>query len=138
MPGETRALPRLVIAGTSSGVGKTTTAVALARALRARGLRVAVFKCGPDYLDPTYLRRAAGATCHNLDGWMMGRDAVRATFWRTAGAADVALIEGMMGLHDGGSPAPGEGGTAGVPPWLPAPAGLAGGRAAPGRARAPP
>lgn len=50
--------------------------VGLARALRERGLKVAVFKCGPDYLDPTYHVRAAGSTCHNLDGWMMGRDAV--------------------------------------------------------------
>ena len=75
-------IPRLVIAGTSSGVGKTTFTVGLVRALRERGLRVAVFKCGPDYLDPTYHARAAGTASHNLDGWMMGRDAVIETFAR--------------------------------------------------------
>ncbi|HVR64630.1 MAG TPA: cobyrinate a,c-diamide synthase [Polyangia bacterium] len=119
--GEARALPRLVIAGTASGAGKTTVAVALARALRARGLRVAVFKCGPDYLDPTYLARAAGATCHNLDGWMMGRDAVRATFARAAAGADVAVIEGVMGLFDGASPTSEQGSTAEIAKWLEAP-----------------
>ena len=77
-------IPRVVIAGTSSGVGKTTVTVGLAGALRMRGLRVAVFKCGPDYLDPTYHARAADAPCHNLDGWMMGREAVVTTFARAS------------------------------------------------------
>src|SRR6185503_14713185 len=103
---------RLVIAGVSSNVGKTTVTVALARALRARGLRVALFKCGPDYLDPTYHGRAIDGAGHTLDGWMMGRDAVRATFARAAHDADVALIEGVMGLFDGASPTGEEGSTA--------------------------
>jgi cobyrinic acid a,c-diamide synthase len=77
-------IPRLVVAGTASGVGKTTVMVGLVRALRARGMRVAVFKCGPDYLDPTYHVRAADASCHNLDGWMMGFEAVMATFMRAS------------------------------------------------------
>src|SRR5215472_15681059 len=118
-------IPRLVVAGISSGVGKTTIAVGLCRALRARGLKVAVFKCGPVYLDPTYHARAANAPCHNLDGWMMGRDAVIATSARTARGADVAVIEGMMGLFDGASPIGEEGSTAEIAKWLRAPVLLA-------------
>ena len=112
---------RLVIAGTSSGVGKTTVMVGLIRALRARGLRVAVFKCGPDYLDPTYHGRAADTPSHNLDGWMMGREAVMETFTRASRGADIALIEGVMGLFDGASPTGEEGSTAEIAKWLRAP-----------------
>lgn len=114
-------IPRIVIGGVSSGVGKTTVTVALARALRARGLRVVLFKCGPDYLDPTYHARASAAPSHNLDGWMMGRDAVVATFLRAAADTDVALIEGVMGLFDGASPTGQEGSTAEIAKWLGAP-----------------
>jgi cobyrinic acid a,c-diamide synthase len=112
---------RIVIAGVASGVGKTTVVVALVRALRARGLRVAVFKCGPDYLDPTYHARAAGRQSHNLDGFMMGRDAVRSTFVHGARDADVAVIEGVMGLYDGATPTGEEGSTAEIAKWLDAP-----------------
>ncbi|WP_437327074.1 cobyrinate a,c-diamide synthase [Sorangium sp. So ce381] len=119
-----RAIPRLVVAGTASGVGKTTATVAIARALRARGLRVALFKCGPDYLDPTYHARAVAGTSHNLDGWMMGRDAVLSTFAAEAAGADVALIEGVMGLFDGASPTGEEGSTAEIAKWLEAPVAL--------------
>lgn len=112
---------RIVIAGTSSNVGKTTVMVGLVLALRTRGLRVAVFKCGPDYLDPTYHARAADAPCHNLDGWMMGREAVVATFALASQGADIALLEGVMGLFDGASPTGDEGSTAEVAKWLQAP-----------------
>lgn len=117
----THSIPRIVIAGVSSGVGKTTATVALVAAFRALGLKTAVFKCGPDYLDPTYHARAAGVTSHNLDGWMMGREAVLATFERAAHDADIAIIEGVMGLFDGASPTSGEGSTAEIAKWLSAP-----------------
>ena len=114
-------IPRLVIAGTSSGVGKTTVAVGIILALRNRGFKVAVFKCGPDYLDPTYLTRASETVCHNLDGWMMGRDAVLRTFSRWTQGKDIAVIEGMMGAFDGLSPTSDEGSTAQIAKWLSAP-----------------
>ena len=117
-------IPRLVVSGTASGVGKTTVTVALIRALRARGLSVATFKCGPDYLDPTYHARAAEGACHNLDGWMMGKNAVLQTFARAAGGHDIALVEGVMGLFDGASPTSDAGSTAEVAKWLDAPVAL--------------
>jgi cobyrinic acid a,c-diamide synthase len=116
-----RTTPRIVVAGTGSGVGKTTVTVALVRALSAEGQKVAVFKCGPDYLDPTYHARAAGRPCHNLDGWMMGREAVLATFRRASEDCDIAIIEGVMGLFDGASPTGDEGSTAEIAKWLAAP-----------------
>ena len=114
-------LPRIVVAATASGVGKTTATVALIGAMRARGLKVAAFKCGPDYLDPTYHERAAGVRSHNLDGWMMDRDAVVATFARASAGADIAVIEGMMGLFDSATPTGDEGSTAQIAKWLDAP-----------------
>jgi cobyrinic acid a,c-diamide synthase len=121
MSADASLFPRVVIAGVASGVGKTTVTMGLARALRARGLRVAIFKCGPDYLDPTYHARAIDGPSHNLDGWMMGRDAVRATFARAAAGADVSLIEGVMGLYDGANPEDESGSTAEIAKWLDAP-----------------
>src|SRR5260370_11849883 len=114
-------MPRLVVAGTASGIGKASVMVGLTRALRERGLKVAVFKCGPDYLDPTFHVRASGNTCDNLDGWMMGRDAVVDTFSRACEGAEIALIEGVMGLFDGASPTTEEGSTAEIAKWLDAP-----------------
>jgi cobyrinic acid a,c-diamide synthase len=114
-------IPRIVIAATGSGAGKTTATVALISALRARGRKVASFKCGPDYLDPSYHARAAGRTSHNLDGWMMGREAAVATFVRAAMGADIAVVEGMMGLYDGTTPTSEEGSTAELAKWLSAP-----------------
>jgi cobyrinic acid a,c-diamide synthase len=114
-------IPRLVVAGTASGVGKTTVMVGLCRALRLQGLRVAVFKSGPDYLDPTYHSQAAGVPSHTLDGWMMGKEAVLNTFASVAGNSDIALIEGVMGLFDGASAKSDEGSTAQIAKWLQAP-----------------
>ena len=114
-------MPRVVIAATGSSVGKTTATVGLIAALRSRGLKVTAFKCGPDYLDPTYHRRATGVNSHNLDGWMMGRDAVLATFARGSRGFDIAIIEGMMGLFDSATPTGEEGSTAEIAKWLSAP-----------------
>lgn len=114
-------IPRIVIAGTGSGVGKTTVVLGLIQALRERGLKVASFKCGPDYLDPTYHARASGQTCHNLDSWMMGRSALISTFENAAENSDIAIIEGVMGLFDGLSPISDDGSTAQIAKWLNAP-----------------
>ncbi len=114
-------IPRIVIGATGSGVGKTTVTIAILGALRDRGLNVAAFKCGPDYLDPTYHARALARPSQNLDGWMMGRDGVLATFARAAAGADIAVVEGMMGLFDGATPISDEGSTAEIAKWLAAP-----------------
>lgn len=113
--------PRLVIAGTGSGVGKTSLALGLARELARTGLRVQTFKVGPDFLDPTYLTIASGRTCYNLDGWMTSREYVRQLFAQATADADIALIEGVMGMFDGASTATLEGSTAEIAGWLDAP-----------------
>lgn len=91
----------LLIAAPASGQGKTTVTAALARWHTRQGRRVRVFKCGPDFLDPYWHQLASGAPVHNLDGWMVGMDAVRARLHAAAAQADVILIEGVMGLFDG-------------------------------------
>jgi cobyrinic acid a,c-diamide synthase len=94
-------IPRLVIAGTSSGVGKTTIAVGLIAALKEIGLRVQPFKCGPDYIDPSYLTLAAGQPCHNLDSWMLPAESMVELFVHASERSNMAVVEGVMGLYDG-------------------------------------
>ena len=113
--------PRLVIAATGSGVGKTSLTLGLVRALARQGLRVQTFKVGPDFLDPTYLAMASGRTCYNLDGWMTSPEYVRQLFARATADADLALVEGVMGLFDGASPDGLEGSTAEIASLLDAP-----------------
>ena len=115
------ACPRLVIAGTGSGVGKTSMALGLARLLTRQGLRVQTFKVGPDFLDPGYLAMASRRTCYNLDGWMTSRRYVRELFARATADADIAIVEGVMGMFDGASPQTLEGSTAEIALWLGAP-----------------
>lgn len=116
--------PRIVIAATNSGAGKTSISLGLARALKRRGLKVQTFKVGPDFLDPTYLAMASKRTCYNLDSWMMGKEYLPKLFARTTQSADIAVIEGVMGLYDGASPACLEGSTAEVADILKAPIAL--------------
>jgi cobyrinic acid a,c-diamide synthase len=91
----------LFIAAPASGQGKTTVTAALARRYRDRGLRVRVFKTGPDFLDPMILERASGQPVYQLDLWMGGEDHCRHLLYEAAGEADLILIEGVMGLYDG-------------------------------------
>ena len=114
-------IPRIVVAGTQSGVGKTSLTLALVAAFRKRGLRVQTFKVGPDFLDPSYLTIASGRPCYNLDGWMTDQAYLLRLFERTTRDADLAVVEGVMGLFDGADPATSEGSTAEVARWLQAP-----------------
>jgi cobyrinic acid a,c-diamide synthase len=92
---------RVVIAGTSSGVGKTTVATGLMAALSRRGLAVASAKVGPDSIDPGYHALATGRPPRNLDAWICGPDLMAPLAARAGEGADVLVVEGVMGLFDG-------------------------------------
>ncbi|MBQ1014455.1 cobyrinate a,c-diamide synthase [Micromonospora sp. M51] len=98
------ALPRVVVAAPASGHGKTTVATGLLAALRRRGLAVSPHKVGPDYIDPGYHALAAGRAGRNLDPFLVGPDLITPLLRHGASVptpADVAVVEGVMGLHDG-------------------------------------
>lgn len=114
-------IPRLVIAGTHSGVGKTTATLAILAALKVRGRQVQPFKVGPDFIDPSHHTAVTGRASRNLDGWMLGEAVNRGIFTRAGAEADISIIEGMMGLFDGSSPVSEVGSTAELAKQLDAP-----------------
>ena len=111
----------LVVAGTGSGVGKTSVTLGLLGALRRRGLRVQACKVGPDFIDPGLHARVTGRASYNLDGWMCGRTRVLDVLSRAGADADVVVVEGMMGCFDGATATSEVGSTAEIAKWLSAP-----------------
>jgi cobyrinic acid a,c-diamide synthase len=95
--------PRIVVAGTHSGAGKTTVASGLMAALSRKDLGVAPFKVGPDFIDPSYHALATGRPGRNLDAFLSGPELIPALFAHGSQGADVAVVEGVMGLFDGKS-----------------------------------
>src|ERR687884_2340459 len=94
-------VPRLVVAAPASGHGKTTVATGLLAAFAARGTVVAPFKVGPDYIDPGYHALAAGRPGRNLDPVLVGEELIGPLFAHGVAGADLAVVEGVMGLYDG-------------------------------------
>ena len=114
-------VPCMVIAGTHSGVGKTTISLGLMAAFQKRGLTVQSFKVGPDFIDPGHHTRLLGAPSRNLDGWMLSKKYNRSTFYRSMQGKDFGIVEGVMGLFDGYDGRSEAGSTAQMAKWLSAP-----------------
>ncbi|WP_018924535.1 cobyrinate a,c-diamide synthase [Salsuginibacillus kocurii] len=103
---------RLVIAGTGSGSGKTTVAVGLMKAFKQQGYEVQGFKCGPDYIDPTYHTAVTKRRSRNLDSWMMTPEVMQEVLRRGSKEVDISIVEGVMGFYDGKDPTSNKGSTA--------------------------
>jgi len=95
-------IPRIIIAGTNSGVGKTTIVTGILAVLKQKGLTVQSYKVGPDYIDPGFHQLASGKVAHNLDTWLIPTDKLVPIFAKTALGNDIVIVEGVMGLYDGG------------------------------------
>ena len=93
--------PRILIAGTHSGVGKTTITLGLMSALKEKGYKVQGFKAGPDYIDPSHHTAITGRPSRNLDTWLMSRDVCLELYEHALIDSNIAVIEGVMGLYDG-------------------------------------
>ncbi len=114
----TENIPGLLIAAPSSGSGKTSLTLGLMAAYRRQGLQVAPFKVGPDYIDPGHHAAVCGRPSHNLDSWFCSREQLHATFAAASARAEIALVEGVMGLFDGVSGGSEEGSSAQIAKWL--------------------
>jgi len=113
-------IPRVIVAGEETGCGKSTVTLGLMGALSTTGTAVQGFKTGPDYIDPSYYRAVTQRPGRNLDLWMLSAETVLELFVHSGGSADVAVIEGVMGLFDGAFP-DGKGSTAHLAKVLHAP-----------------
>ncbi len=98
---ETRQAPRVLIAGSNSGCGKTTVTCAILQALCRRGKKLAAFKCGPDYIDPMFHSRITGGKSANLDLFFFDENSLRALLAKNSAGCDLSVIEGVMGFYDG-------------------------------------
>lgn len=94
-------MKKIVIAGTGSGVGKTTISLGIMKALVNRGKSVQPFKVGPDYIDPSYHKYVTGRPSRNLDSYMLDEDQVKYVYSQASKSTDISIIEGVMGLYDG-------------------------------------
>lgn len=107
-----------VIGATGSGTGKTTVSLGIMAWLAARGINVAPFKVGPDFIDPGLHTKVSGSVSHNLDSWMLSRSYNRELFMSKSRGRDIAVVEGVMGLFDGYDALSETGSTAQMAKWL--------------------
>lgn len=95
-------IPRIIIAAAHSGSGKTTITMGIIAALKKQGFKVQAYKIGPDYIDPGYHKIASGKIVHNLDTWLLSETELEDFFINSSQSSDIAIVEGVMGLYDGG------------------------------------
>ncbi|MGI0083387.1 MAG: cobyrinate a,c-diamide synthase, partial [Nitrosopumilaceae archaeon] len=93
-------IPRIILAGTTSGVGKTSITAAIIHGIKKQGYSVQPFKVGPDFIDPSYLSAVSGRMARNLDPWLMRSKGVMKSFVKNS-SSDFSIIEGVMGFYDG-------------------------------------